>query len=285
MVGLINLTDMRIPRYEGQTASVTSNATPPARHEPLPADPSLYPDLASAGSLAGALEAVAAELGLSLGKVLVDGSDPLRSAGVESMVADREGCWISLGSAERWFIFSGWSMGVQLVSGATQDLGEMARALEAWRNGLRLEEIREVSRFVKVTELAEAHERGPAEAVAVKWRLLLDGLRLESDRLELAHRMLKVAELAHAAPQLRQLFPFTSHWSLHFTTCTGFPYSWGIPFVDPLIDGRYRVCGPARGSVIGGADTAEHAIALVVSGLPANCGPAVAGTAADQQLS
>ncbi|MFF5715163.1 DUF6193 family natural product biosynthesis protein [Streptomyces sp. NPDC012756] len=264
---------------------MTSNATPSARHEPLPADASLYPDLTSAGSFAGALEAVAAELGLSLGRVLVDGSNPLQSAGVESTVAGREACWISLGSVERWFIFSGWSMGVQLVSGATQDLGEMARALEAWRNGLGLKEIREVSPFVKVTELAEAHEKGPAEAVAVKWRLLLEGLRQDSDRLELAHRTLKVAELAHAEPQLRQLLPFTSHWSLHFTTCTGFPYSWDVPFIDPLSDGRYRVCGPSRGRVIGEADTAQHAIALVVGGLPANCGPAVAGTVNDQQFS
>ncbi|GAA2659201.1 hypothetical protein GCM10010400_16610 [Streptomyces aculeolatus] len=264
---------------------MTSNATPPARQEPLPADASLYPDLASAGSLAGALETVAAELGLSLGRVLVDGSDPLRSAGVESTTADREVSWINLGSVERWFIFSGWSMGVQLVSGATQDLGEMARALEAWRNAMRLEEIREASPFVKVTELAKAHERGPAEAVAEKWRLLLEGLRQESDHLELAHRTLEVAELAHAEPQLRQLLPFTSHWSLHFSTCTGFPYSWDVPFIDPLSDGRYRVCGPSRGRVIGEAATAEHAITLVVGGLPANCGPAVAGAVNDQQLS
>ncbi|MDT0475977.1 DUF6193 family natural product biosynthesis protein [Streptomyces sp. DSM 41014] len=263
---------------------MTSDTAPPGRQEPLRADASLYPDLASAGSFAGALETVAAELGLSLGRILVDGSDPYRSAGVENTVADRDVCWISLGSVDRWFFFSGWSRGVQLVSGATQDLGEMARALEAWRNGLRLKEIREVSPFVEVTELAEAHEKGPAEAVAVKWRLLLEDLRQESERLELARRTLKVAELAHAEPQLRRLLPLTSHWSLHFSTCTGFPYSWDVPFIDPMSDGRYRVCGPSRGTVIGETETAEHAITLVIAGLPANCGPAVAGTAGDQQL-
>ncbi|MFZ3494862.1 DUF6193 family natural product biosynthesis protein [Streptomyces sp. 5.8] len=225
---------------------------------------------------------MAAELGLSLGKVLVKDSDPLRSAGVESTVADRKTCWISLGSVERWFIFSGWSTGVKLVSGTTQDLGEMAQALEAWRNGLGLEDIREVSPFVEVSELAEAHEKGPAEAVAVKWRLLLEGLREEADSWDIAHQTLKVAELAHAEPKLRQLLPFTSHYSLHFTTCTGFPYSWDVPFIDPLGDGRYRVCGPAQGTVIAETDTAEHAISLVVGGLPEPCGPAVAGTADDQ---
>lgn len=201
----------RIPRHEGQTAPMTSNATPSARHESRPADASLYPDLVSAGSFAGALEAVAAELGLSLGEVLVDTSNPLRSAGVESTVPDREMCWISLGSEERCFIFSGWSRGVRLVSGTTRDLGEMARALEAWRKGLSLVEIREVSPFDEVGELAEAHENGPAEAVALTWRLLVERLRQDSDRLGFAPRMLKVAELAHAEPRLRRLLPFTSH--------------------------------------------------------------------------
>ncbi|MFF4870391.1 DUF6193 family natural product biosynthesis protein [Streptomyces sp. NPDC000961] len=262
---------------------MTSNATSSARHEPRTADASLYPDLVSAGGFAGALEAVAADLGLSLGGVLVDASDPLRSAGVESTVADRKACWIGLGSEERWFFFSGWSRGVQLVSGATRDLG--ARALEAWRKGLSLAEIREVSPFVEVGELAEAHEKGPAEAVALTWRRLVEGLRQESDRLGFAARMLQVAELAHTEPRLRRLLPFSSHWSLHFSTRTGYPYPRDVPFVVPLSDGGFRVHGPSRGTVLGEADTAEQAVALVVSGLPAHCGPAVAGTADDQRPS
>lgn len=139
-----------------------------------------------------------------------------------------------------------------------------------------------MSPYVKVSELAEAHEKGPAEAVAVKWRLLLESLRERADSWDIAHQTLKVAELAFAEPKLRQLLPFTSHYSLHFTTCTGFPYSWDVPFIDPLGDGRYRVCGPLRGTVIAETDTAEHAISLVVGGLPEPCGPAVAGTADDQ---
>ncbi|MFB7272581.1 DUF6193 family natural product biosynthesis protein [Streptomyces sp. NPDC056244] len=130
-----------------------------------------------------------------------------------------------------------------------------------------------------MSELAEAHERGPAEAVTVQWRLLLENLRQEAHQLNLARQTLALAEIASAEPGLRQLYPFTSHWSLHFTTCTGFPYSWDVPFVDPLSDGRYRVCGPSRGTVIGEVDTAGHAIALVTDGLPADCGAAVAGTA------
>ncbi|MER7504803.1 DUF6193 family natural product biosynthesis protein [Nonomuraea pusilla] len=38
-----------------------------------------------------------------------------------------------------------------------------------------------------------------------------------------------------------RLLPVLSHWSLHFSVCTGYPCVWNIPFVDPLSDGRYRV--------------------------------------------
>ncbi|HEV2345635.1 MAG TPA: DUF6193 family natural product biosynthesis protein [Actinocrinis sp.] len=251
------------------------------RREPSFADPDLYPDVAEAGSLAAALTSVASELGLSLGEVLTNDLDPYRSAGVESLVPDRKPSWIILGSVERWFIFSGWWQGVELITGSTVDLGEMARALDAWRSGAKIREIHEAATFVKVSELAEAHELGSADAVTVKWRRLLEHLRQDMDRLELARSVLALAEAAFDEPKLRQLYPFTSHWSLHFTTCTGFPFSWDVPFVDPLSDRRYLVSGPSRGTVVGEADTPKDAVAMVVAGLPENCGPAVAGTADD----
>ncbi|MYS21574.1 hypothetical protein GA0115240_132714 [Streptomyces sp. DvalAA-14] len=260
---------------------MTSNSPRPARREPTPADPDLYPDLAASGSLAAALTLAAAEQGLDLDVVLSGDSDPLRTAGVSSTAPDREACWIFIGSQSRRFIISGWGQGVELLSGSTADLRELARAAAGWRNGAELREIQKAALFIQVSELAQAHERGPAEAVTVRWRLLLDHLREDADGLALAGRTLALVETASAEPKLRQLYPVTSHWSLHFTTCTGFPYSWDVPFVDPLSDGRYRVCGPARGTVIGEADTAEQAVAMVVGALPADCGPAVAGTAND----
>ncbi|MEU7566414.1 DUF6193 family natural product biosynthesis protein [Streptomyces fradiae] len=260
---------------------MTSNSRRPARHEPTPADPDLYPDLAAAGSLAAALELAAAEQGLDLDAVLSNDSDPLRTASVTSTTPDREPCWIFIGSGSRWFNINGLQQGVQLLSGSTSDLKELARAAAGWRSGARLREIQKAATFIKASELTEAHERGPTEAVTVQWRLLLEDLRQEAHRLDIARQTLALAEMASAEPKLRQLYPFTSHWSLHFTTCTGFPYSWDVPFVDPLSDGRYRVCGPSRGTVVGEADTAEHAIALVIGGLSADCGPAVAGTAND----
>ncbi|WP_323379242.1 DUF6193 family natural product biosynthesis protein [Streptomyces durbertensis] len=210
--------------------------------------------------------------------MISDAADPLRTAGVTSTAPDRRPCRIHIGAESRWFIIDGWRQGVQLLSGSTSDLAELARAAAGWRSGARLREIEKVAPFIEVSELAEAHERGPAEAVTVRWRLLLADLRQEADRLAAARWTLALAETASVEPRLRRLYPLTSHWSLHFSTCTGFPYSWDVPFVAPLGGGRYRVCGPSRGTVIGEAETAEQAIALVVAGLPVGCGPAVAGT-------
>ncbi|MFJ9679875.1 DUF6193 family natural product biosynthesis protein [Streptomyces sp. NPDC101194] len=204
---------------------MTSNSPHPARHEPTAADPDLYPDLAAAGSLAAALTLAAVEQGLDLGAALSNDSDPLRTAEVVSVVSGRAPCFIFIGSKSRWFNINGLHRGVRLLSGSTSDLEEPARAAASRRNGARLREIQEAAPFLKVTEPAEAHERGPAEAVTVQWRLLLEDLRQEADRLDLARRTLALAEAASAEPKLRQLYPFTGHWSLHFTTCTGFPNS------------------------------------------------------------
>lgn len=122
-------------------------------------------------------------------------------------------------------------LGLDLRSGRAgpepQQVGERAR----------LREIEQAAPFIKVSELTEAHERCPAEAVTVQWLLPLEDLRQETHRFALARQTLALAEMASAEPKLRQLYPCISHWSLHFTICTGFPYSWDVPFVDPLSDG------------------------------------------------
>ncbi|MFD6984338.1 DUF6193 family natural product biosynthesis protein, partial [Streptomyces sp. NPDC059956] len=50
-----------------------------------------------------------------------------------------------------------------------------------------------------------------------------------------------VLEAAHAHPLLRQLYPYTSHCHVHFSSTTRFPYEVAVPFVIPLPDGRFRV--------------------------------------------
>ena len=79
-------------------------------------------------------------------------------------------------------------------------------------------------------------------------------------------------------PLLRQLFPYTSHATLCFSTCTGYPYSAEIPCIEPSEDGY--VLRTLAGQVIGRAANAQIAIELLLAHVPAQTGPAVAGTAA-----
>lgn len=98
--------------------------------------------------------------------------------------------------------------------------------------------------------------------------------------------ILPLLAAAGAEPRLRRLYPFTSHFTLVFSSCTRYPYLVEAPAVEPLHDGRFRVHGAGGGgggggAVIGETDTAEEAVALVMAHLPDDLGPAVAGTADD----
>ncbi|MEV8021297.1 DUF6193 family natural product biosynthesis protein [Streptomyces sp. NPDC086554] len=90
----------------------------------------------------------------------------------------------------------------------------------------------------------------------------------------------ELALVAHAEPLLRQLFPWTGMWELHFSRCTQARYTWDIPFIGALGDGRYYVEGPSRTSPrIAETDSAPSAVAMVVDRLPPHCGPAFIGHA------
>ncbi|WP_051965793.1 DUF6193 family natural product biosynthesis protein [Kitasatospora mediocidica] len=83
-------------------------------------------------------------------------------------------------------------------------------------------------------------------------------------------------EVAGVEPRLRQLYPFTSHYNLNFSSFTSYPWSIQVPSIDPLHDGRFRVRRPRSSEVIGFANSADAAVSLVVGNLPAGLGPAVA---------
>ncbi len=95
---------------------------------------------------------------------------------------------------------------------------------------------------------------------------------LSSDRID--HEL---AEAAYAEPRLRQLFPWSGMWELHFSRCTEHPPTWDIPYIAPLKGGGFLVAGPSRAEVVGPAPTVEAAVAMVVERLPPRCGPAFLG--------
>ena len=97
-------------------------------------DSDLYPDLAAAGSLAAALDQVAADLGVDL--VTVPGDwEPLVSAGIAALVPERRPLSVHIGAERRWFGVSGWSQGIELITGATPDLADVVQAGVAWGEG------------------------------------------------------------------------------------------------------------------------------------------------------
>lgn len=88
-----------------------------------------------------------------------------------------------------------------------------------------------------------------------------------------------LVEAAHAGPRLRALYVFSSHWTLGFSSCTGYPFRIQVA-IAPGHDGSpYRVMKHPQAACIGEAATAEEAVTFAISQLPASLGPAVTGTA------
>jgi hypothetical protein len=125
---------------------------------------------------------------------------------------------------------------------------------------------------LEITELALAHERGPAAAVIEKWHQLR-ALGSTDERLR---QTADLIEVAYAEPRLRQLFPYTSLATLCFSACTGYPYSDGIPCIEPGEHGY--VIRSLVGDVLDEADTPQGAVAIALAHLP-DLGPAVDGSA------
>ncbi|RKS79602.1 hypothetical protein BZB76_1077 [Actinomadura pelletieri DSM 43383] len=188
---------------------------------------------------------------------------------------DRRHVTTLAGSQERRFLMQFWQRGVMMADAETADLSAAARAIGVRQSGRCLSELKSACPFVQYNSLAEAHERG--NAVEAQWAIYR--------RTSAPHVDRELIEAAYAQPRLRALFPFHSHRSLHFSRCTGFPYTHDLPVIVPRPDGTYRVLGRNRsghGSTpLGEASTPHSAVALVVAHLPHDCGPAVAGTADD----
>lgn len=143
---------------------------------------------------------------------------------------------------------------------------------------------------------ASAHEQGATTFVNYKWSSIEEGWRGGmSHYYPLASRWLvPLIQGASTRPELRQLFPFTSHFSLHFSRTTGYPFSRDCPFAEPVGKGLYgkglfwrikrlnrsvyRVTS-ADGTVMCAKVDVVSAVDALVAALPPNCGPAVNGTA------
>ncbi|MFE6715127.1 DUF6193 family natural product biosynthesis protein [Streptomyces sp. NPDC057695] len=236
--------------------------------------PDPYPDLAAMGGLLSALELAAADLGVEIAVVPGDWG-PAMSAGIVASHAGRKPLSVRVRASRRWFDIAGWSDGVELVTGVTPDLHDVVRAGVAWGAGQPLAELTAQLPFLRFGELAAAHERGPAAVVDVQWRLMREQAATATEFREFG----LLVEAAHAETRLRQLYPFSSHWTLGFAAHTGTPGPPVVAISPAYGDRPYRVREYPQGDCLAEAATAQEAVALAVARLPAGLGAAAAGAA------
>jgi hypothetical protein len=233
----------------------------------------LYPDLAEHGGLGNALQAAFADLGSALLVAeLEQGRRGVYDASVRSRTKLSQ---VSIGSEERVIVLDFWSRGVMLAMGKTPDLRRAAGAIDRWfASDCTTDNLARAFEFVRPEEYAWAYEQGVE--IEHRWQEYLQSI---PERIPELHA---VVQAAASRPELRCLFPYTSHNVLCFSRCTGWPFTADLPFVVPLTrdphEARYEVC---LGEQSLGLGDAEQAIRLVTAHLPAHCGPAVAGTADD----
>jgi len=238
---------------------------------PDPAE--LYPEVAAAGSLAAALQAAAVAQGLEIGHPIADEKQPLYYATIASRTPLRKPLSVHAGAVRRSWGVEGWGQGIFLVSGRSDDLAQVARAARLWAEGAALAEIVRAAPFVRLNHLSLAAEQGPEQVVAAQWQYTLEEARTHGWP---EHEAL--VEAAHAERKFRQLYPYTSHWTLRFSTTTGYPYSPDYVALDSWPGKPYVIKANWReGPVLGETATAEEAIRLAVRYLPSGIGPAVTG--------
>ncbi|MER6479487.1 DUF6193 family natural product biosynthesis protein [Streptomyces filamentosus] len=238
---------------------------------PQPPEPAtLYPEVAAAGSLAAALRAVAA--GTLDGVPLTSpAAEPLYSASVRSVLPHREPLRISAWKYERMWSASADERLTELpvLRGETDDLAEVARAVRAWHDGEPPEDVHAAAPFVRPTGRLELDRPDPARMVAYEWQ----ALRTEAAELATpwAHAYRELVEAAGAVTELSELYPFTSHWALRFSSATR-PY---MDVVGPVLwcaDDGFRAAElmSERGAAFG---TAREAVAEALRLLPDGLGP------------
>jgi Family of unknown function (DUF6193) len=237
---------------------------------PLPDPEFLYPDIASQGSLAAALEVAAKQLALEI-PVTSATDDKLLSASVESRLPHRHPLRVRARNRERTWSISGRDsfQDLALVDGQTDDLSEIARAAYAWHTGAALEEIRRDTPFVHLTGRFEVPDRDPVRLAAAEWECLRTEAReLVWDWAPAYHALI---EAAYAQPALRKLYPFTSHWALRFATSASRQITDSVgPIVIAHSAGRYSVRADlAADESLAEATSAPEVIAATMRFMPA----------------
>jgi hypothetical protein len=220
-------------------------------------DAELYPDLVEQGGLGPALQRALASAGSAL------------HVSEDCIEAGRRACHVYVADQERLFLCNFRDHGLLLARARTAHLAEVVALIHAWlEEGVSTTELRRRFPFTETEPVAEPFEEG--SHVEWKWE------QLEQDVAADKPKLLPLLHLARNVPALRQLFPFTSVWTLCFSRCTVYPYSADCPSATPNGDTSYTV-RDAAGTVIG-TGLVKEAVDMLVHSLPPGCGPAVKGS-------
>lgn len=239
----------------------------------------LYPDVMEHGSLLALLNDVAQRMGFALRceeSVFKGRSATVRGTNGKSQ--------IHLGAKQRAFSFDFWQKGVILANGSTDSPQKMMVALhELLEKGTSPFALGNDFSFAEPSENAASYYRGAAFQVQEQWDRLEERAK---DKRSFLKDSVSVIKLARQHPQLGQLFPFSSHWTLRFSCCTGYPFDVPCSGILALenndseqrfavtIDHHAPQCEPFKGN-------ASEVIEFVAAQLPPDCGPARQGTAED----
>ncbi|MCL4295874.1 MAG: hypothetical protein KJ077_09115 [Anaerolineae bacterium] len=246
-------------------------------------DKEFYPDLVAAGGLPLALKNALDGFGQILPVNTVTDVNFIPYARAE------EGSRFSqvyIAAGKRLFLFDFWSQGVVFAHGESNNLSDVAQAIYIWiKEKASIETMQNRFNFFVPTEAGKAHEAGTI--VEHQWQGLLTRWKEEEKHIPKSYPSPRpLIEAAMQRPELRQLYPFTSLNRLCFSRTTGYPFTHDCPQAEPLGNGKFRGYSAQFNNEqkyyeIIGEGTAEEVIEMLVNHLPADCGPAINGTADD----
>jgi hypothetical protein len=237
-------------------------------------DARLYPELDEAGGLP---EALRRELARLPGNLMPDGLDEPFIARVQR---GRRSSQVMIAAKVRNFHADFWDRGVQYGTGWVSTLSELAQAIVAFQvDMMGVDALARAFTWVDILDAARAHEREAGPFVEQAWQALRQ--RLAGTEPPRMRRLLPLVDACMQRPALRQLLPFTSLDRLCFSRTTGYPFTVDCPHAFPVDGDRFRVAcsGGSDQDAALGEGPAEVAALLLEQCLPANCGPAIHGTA------
>ena len=230
----------------------------------------LYPEIESAGGLIFALNFAFDKIDSEL-RVAND-NDPNFFPGVYARIEkDNKFSQIYIAVEKKLYLPDFWRDGVCLANGGIDDIEQLAECINYWvTTKANTKQLADKFSFVTPNEHAKVFDEG--NEVEYKWQSLVKDPYNEE--------LKSFVELAIKDKILSKLFPYTSLMTLCFSRCTGYPFTYDMPTVSPIIEtGEYLVKN-SNGDEIG-SGSASEALKIVLNNLPKYIGPAVKGTSED----